>query len=212
MKTSELIGMLAAGAGPAVRVHPARRLAPAIGGGVLLAAALSIGLLGLVPREMFAGPALWTKLAYTGLLAGGAAWLAALLARPLVPGLRRPVLVLALVVSCMALLGLATWLAAAPADKLAVLLGRTWYRCPAVIFAVSLPALAVLLGTLRSLAPTRPRSAGWAAGLLAGALGAIGYSLHCPEVSALFVAVWYSLGIAATGALGALLGPRVLRW
>lgn len=210
MKTSELIGMLAAGAGPVVRVHPARRLAPAIGGGVLLAAALSIGL--LVPREMFAGPALWTKLAYTGLLAGGAAWLAALLARPLVPGLRRPVLVLALVVGCMALLGLATWLAAAPADKLAVLLGRTWYRCPAVIFAVSLPALAALLWTLRGLAPTRLRSAGWAAGLLAGALGAIGYSLHCPEVSALFVAVWYSLGIVATGALGALLGPRVLRW
>jgi hypothetical protein len=27
-----------------------------------------------------------------------------------------------------------------------------------------------------------------------------------------FVATWYTLGIAATGALGALLGPRLLRW
>jgi hypothetical protein len=27
-----------------------------------------------------------------------------------------------------------------------------------------------------------------------------------------FVATWYTLGIGLAGALGALLGPRVLRW
>ncbi len=212
MKTSELIGMLAAGAGPVVRVDPARRLAPFVAGGVLAAAALSIGLLGLVPVEMFSGAALWTKLAYAGLLAVGGGWLAALLSRPLAPGLHRPLLTLALVLGGMALLALRAWLDAAPDGQAAALFGRTWRRCPATVFAVSLPALAGLLIALRGLAPTRLRAAGGAAGLLAGALGAIGYSLHCPEVSALFVAVWYSLGILATSALGAALGPRVLRW
>jgi hypothetical protein len=54
--------------------------------------------------------------------------------------------------------------------------------------------------------------AGFAAGLLAGSVGAIGYSLSCPEASAAFVAVWYSLGIGLTGVAGAILGSRVLRW
>jgi hypothetical protein len=73
-------------------------------------------------------------------------------------------------------------------------------------------ALAAALWALRGLAPTRPRAAGGAAGLLAGAVGAAGYSLACPEASPGFVAAWYTLGIALTGGLGALLGPRLLRW
>jgi hypothetical protein len=54
--------------------------------------------------------------------------------------------------------------------------------------------------------------AGLAAGVFAGSLAALGYALACPEVSITFVAIWYSLGIALAGALGAFLGPRVLRW
>jgi hypothetical protein len=77
---------------------------------------------------------------------------------------------------------------------------------------LSLPALAGALWVLRSLAPTRPRAAGFAAGLFAGAAGAFGYAFACVEESAAFIALWYSLGIALAGALGALLGPRVLRW
>ena len=65
---------------------------------------------------------------------------------------------------------------------------------------------------LRGLAPTRPRAAGLAAGLLAGAVGATGYALSCSELSMAFVAIWYTLGIALAGGLGALLGPRLLRW
>jgi hypothetical protein len=92
------------------------------------------------------------------------------------------------------------------------LLGSSWSRCPLIIAGVALPAMAALLWTVRGMAPTRLREAGFAAGLLAGALGAIGYSLHCPEESLAFVAVWYTLGIVVSGALGALLGPRLLRW
>jgi hypothetical protein len=80
------------------------------------------------------------------------------------------------------------------------------------VLLLSLPALAAALWALRGLAPTRPRAAGLAAGLLAGGLGAAGYALSCTELSPAFVAVWYSLGIALAGGLGASLGPWALRW
>jgi len=211
MKTIDLISLLAADAGPAPRVNPALRLVPAMAGGVFMAGLLSIALLGLVPAQMLAEPALWLKLAYAGAIAAGACWLAARLARPL-SHTRGPVTALVAVTAAMVLLGLAAVYAAAPGARVDALLGTTWYRCPLIIPTVALPALAALLWTLRGLAPTRLREAGLAAGLLAGALGAMGYALHCTEVSPAFVALWYSLGIFATGALGALLGPYVLRW
>ena len=48
--------------------------------------------------------------------------------------------------------------------------------------------------------------------VLAGALGALVYALHCPEMATPFLAVWYLAGIAIPTALGAMLGPRLLRW
>ena len=53
---------------------------------------------------------------------------------------------------------------------------------------------------------------GAAAGALAGGVGAAVYALHCPELSAPFIAVWYVSGIAVPVLVGALLGRRLLRW
>lgn len=64
------------------------------------------------------------------------------------------------------------------------------------------------LWAMRGLVPTRPRAAGFSAGLLAGSVGAFGYSLSCPEAAPAFVAIWHTLGIALTGAVGA---PRAAR-
>jgi hypothetical protein len=36
--------------------------------------------------------------------------------------------------------------------------------------------------------------------------------LHCPELGAPFIAVWYVIGMFIPALAGALLGPRVLRW
>ncbi len=44
------------------------------------------------------------------------------------------------------------------------------------------------------------------------ASGAWVYSWFCTENGLPFVTLWYSLGILLTGAIGALLGPRLLRW
>ena len=60
--------------------------------------------------------------------------------------------------------------------------------------------LVAALGALREMAPTRLRLAGAAAGALAGGAGAAVYALHCPELGAPFVAVWYVLGMATTNA------------
>ena len=68
------------------------------------------------------------------------------------------------------------------------------------------------LWALRGAAPTRLAWAGAGAGLLAGALGALAYALHCPEMAAPFLAVWYLAGMALPTLAGAWLGPRVLRW
>jgi hypothetical protein len=78
--------------------------------------------------------------------------------------------------------------------------------------ALSAPALFAALWALKGLAPTRLALAGAAAGLLSGALGALAYALHCPELAAPFLALWYSLGMLMPAAAGALLGRVLLRW
>jgi hypothetical protein len=80
------------------------------------------------------------------------------------------------------------------------------------VLLLAIPIFVGLLWSFRRLAPTRLRAAGAAAGLAAGAFSATIYCLHCPEVSAVFVLTWYSLGIVLASALGALVGPRLLRW
>ncbi len=211
MRTDDLVTMLARGAGPAPRAPAARRLAPVVLAGGTIAAVVSIAVLGVVPASMLGGPALWTKLVYATLLAAAAAWCVARLARP---GARDAGAWRALggAVVVMAVVGAFDAMATPPGERVAALLGHSWSSCPWSVFALSLPALALAIVALRGLAPTRPRRAGLAAGLLAGALGAAGYALTCPEQSLGFIAIWYTLGIALAGALGALLGPRTLRW
>jgi hypothetical protein len=91
-------------------------------------------------------------------------------------------------------------------------MGRSWRVCSTLVTTLSLPILAGLVLAFGRFAPARLRLTGALAGLAAGAFGATLYCLHCPEVSAVFVLTWYTLGIAVAAAIGALLGPRLLRW
>ncbi len=211
MKTDTLIDMLARDAGPAPRAVVARRLSPAAAAGVLASTLAAIGFFGLVPAALFATAVPWTKMAYAGSLAIAAGWLTARLSRPGAPT-DRPQRALVAVVVTMAVVGAGSLISQPQGARAEALLGHSWATCPWSVLTLSLPALAAALWAVRGLAPTRPRAAGWAAGLLAGSLGAFGYSLSCPEASPAFVAVWYSLGVVLTGAVGAALGPRVLRW
>jgi hypothetical protein len=92
------------------------------------------------------------------------------------------------------------------------MMGASSNVCPWRIALLSLPLFAGAFWSLSKLAPTRPIVAGTMAGLLAGAFGAWIYAFHCDESAAPFVVIWYTLGIAAVGALGGALGRFVLRW
>lgn len=211
MKTEALIDMLARDAGPVPRALAARRLSPAAAAGLLASALIAITWFGIIPAQMFATAVPWTKMAYAGALALAAGWWTARLSRPAAP-IALPRRVTVLVLLAMVVVG-GLSLASTPAGaRLDAVLGESWSTCPWSVLVLSLPALAGSLWAVRGLAPTRPGAAGFAAGLLAGSVGAFGYSLSCPEASPAFVAIWYTLGIAFTGAVGAVLGPRALRW
>ena len=211
MRTDDLIGMLARRAGPAPRGMVPRRLGLAMSLGLLAGIVLALGGPGFIPAATFALPAPWFKLSYAATLAIAAAWLAGRLARP---GGRvaAPATAAGMVVLGAIMIGVAAWLLSPGETRLNDMLGHSWRECPFLVLGISLPALAALLRAMGGLAPTRPRAAGFAAGLLAGALGAGAYALACTELAISFVAAWYTLGVLSAAVLGTLLGPRMLRW
>ena len=213
MKTDELIGLLAQDAQPVAPHAIEQRFALALLAGLACALVLMLALFGLNPRLLqdMALPVFWGKLVFAALLAAGCLAVLRRLARPGM-GLGHSLALLAL--PPLVLWGLAAVALgqADPAERLPLVLGSTWRSCAFNIAALSVPALAASLWALRGAAPTRLAWAGAGAGLLAGALGALAYALHCPEMAAPFLAVWYLAGMALPTLAGAWLGPRVLRW
>jgi len=92
------------------------------------------------------------------------------------------------------------------------LIGSNAMICLPMVPLLSLAPLAAALIVLRRGAPASPALAGAAAGLLAALSGASLYAFHCFDDSPLFVATWYTLAALPMVAIGALLGPRLLRW
>lgn len=213
MKTDDLIDMLACGPDVAVAPRPARASLLPLLAGLLASTAVMLALLGMRPDlgEAATRAAFWIKLLFSVALAW-AGWLAA--KRLSAPGARTgwlPALVAVplLLIWCMAAVML---LQASPATRAIMFWGSTWQVCPLLITLLSLPLFAAALRVMRTLAPTRLRHAGAAAGLASGAAAAAVYCLHCPEMSVVFVGFWYVLGMLIPAGLGALIGPRVLAW
>jgi hypothetical protein len=92
------------------------------------------------------------------------------------------------------------------------LVGSNSRVCLTAIPLMSLPLLAAALIGLRHGAPTRPAVAGAIAGMLSAGLAATLYASHCTDDSPLFVATWYTIATALVTAIGALAGPRMLRF
>ena len=211
MKTDQLIQLLATGAGPAPHGVVQRRIGVALLAGVAASAAACMAILGLNPALLDLGLALVVKLLYVLGVLGASTWWLGRLARPAASGRRAAGMLLGVVAAMVLWAGIA--LSAAPAGAQAqMLLGRTWTSCPLRVAMLSLPAGGLALWALRGLAPTRTRAAGFVAGLAGGGAGAFAYALFCSEVSPAFVLVWYSLGMLIPAAVGAWLGPRLLRW
>lgn len=213
MKTDDLISMLATGVAPVDRHVVGRRFGIAIAaGGAMALLLLSITLHFRADlAEVAATPLFWAKVALPLSLMLGALWRVMRLARPgmaiagVWPGISAPF--------AAVWLGAAYVLANTPAgERAAAILGQTWRVCPFAIAMLSVPAFIAIFWALRGLAPTRLRLAGAMGGLLSGAVATLVYCLHCPEMGVAFWGVWYVLGMLVPTAIGALLGPRLLRW
>ena len=213
MNTDELARMLATGAEAIDQRAPVQRCALAVGAGVIAATVLMATWLGVRSNliQDFGSPMLWTKFAFVAWLAVGG-WVAARrLARPgarlaRVPGaLAAPVL-------AMWLLAAYVLLSATAGEREALIFGGTWDACPLFVALLSAPVFAAAMWAMKGLAPTRLAMAGAAAGLLAGSVGALIYALHCSEMDAPFLAIWYLLGMLIPTAVGAVTGPWLLRW
>lgn len=213
MRTDELIALLANNATP-VAPHSARkrfRTALLLGG----LGALALMLLGYGVRPdlglAIADPMFWVKLAFPLGVAISALVLTSRLSHP-GAHLGQVWMLLPLPWLAVAVLALFVAVNTPPADRLSLVLGRTWLSCAFSIALISTPVLAGVLWAVKGLAPTRPGLTGASAGLVSAAVGATIYALHCTEMQAPFLVIWYALGMLIPTAVGALLGVRLLRW
>jgi hypothetical protein len=213
MKTEALVTILATGADAVDPRAAVRRYVGAVGASVIVAAVLMATLLGVnanLGRDASA-PMVWVKFAFVAWLFGSALLATLRLGRPgaslagLPGALTAPLLGMWLL-AAIALVG------AARTQWLDLVLGQTAAVCPFLIAMLGTPVFLGGLWAMQGLAPTRLRLAGASVGLLAGAAGAFVYAFHCPELVAPFLGTWYVLGMVIPTVLGALIGPRVLRW
>jgi hypothetical protein len=211
--TDELIDRLTTGLRPVGRYLVPLWLVIAVAVGCALALVAMILWIRLRPDfpRAFGDVIFWTKLSYGLLISAAGFWAAERMSRP-GGSAGRAVMALALIVVACALLAAGQFAGASPARARQLIVGSTALVCPWYIVALSVPILAATLLAMRWLAPTRPTLGGLAAGLLSGGAAAVIYSLHCTESGLPFLAIWYTLGIAITAALGGIVGRWVLRW
>lgn len=118
-------------------------------------------------------------------------------------------------VTAPALLGAAVMvelLVLPPKTWAAGMIGANGVACLTALLLIGLGPLAIILAALRHGAPTSPAIAGAVAGLLAGGISATFYAIHCPDDSPLFMAIWYTIAIAALAVLGSAAAHRLVRW
>lgn len=213
MNTDQLIETLSRNVTPVPRHAVRRRVSIGVAGGAIGTLVLVAWLLGFNPELHLAirRYSFWMKWGYTASLGICAIIATTRLARP-DSGTFGWLWVLAIPVLSLVTIGIVEMSQVPPAQWLAMWLGQSWRVCSSLVFLLSMPIFGGLLWSFRHLAPTRLRAAGATAGLTAGAWGATLYCLHCPEVSAIFVLTWYSLGIGLAALVGAMVGPRLLRW
>lgn len=213
MKTDDLISMLAKNEPAPDLAALTRTLVALVAGGVLLSFLLVYFLLRLNPAlgTVVASLWFWVRFAFVASLAGLSWWTLRRLGKPGVAGRVRwwPLL---LPFIALGLLASMLLMQAPPETRIAMLMGTTWRVCSMLIALVSLPLFVAAFLIVRHFAPVRLRFTGAVLGLFAGAMAALVYTLHCPELSPTFLVVWYSLGMLISAAVGAALGERLLRW
>jgi hypothetical protein len=212
MNTDDLVKVIAEDGAAKPPSVPAR-VGVALAIGALVAGALFVQSLGVRPDV---GEALqtWRFAAKVAIVLASfltALWVTTRLSHP-DAGQRRTLAVLSLPVLMLAF-AIGWELATSPASSWSGrAIGSNSRLCLVSIALMAVAPLVTLLVALRAGAPQSPATAGAVAGLLAGSLAATLYAVLCVDDSPLFVALWYTLPVAAIALAGAAAGSRVLRW
>jgi hypothetical protein len=213
MKTDDLIVMLGTNVEPVDHRQVKRTVGMAVMAGTAVALGVMLILFG-VRADLTATSAvifLLLKLAFTMTLIIPASIYLLKLARP--GGERKTSMALVVAPFVAIVLLAAISLAFAPISYWdSMIVGDRWLECLLSIPIIAIVPFAVIIWALRRMAPTDLVRAGALGGLVAGAVSASGYALHCSDDSLPFVALWYGGTIAVCTAAGAMLGPRLLRW
>lgn len=213
MKTNDLINMLGTNVEPVADGERRRALLVALGIGAAAALCLIFVIFG-VPGEAlgdkFLGLTILTLAYMLGLAAVGARFLS-MAARPGNAGRGALAIVGLLLLGLIAVAVIALSLGR-PSGWSAMIFGPQWADCLVCIPLAAIIPFSSLVWYLRNEAPTRLRLTGAVAGLVAGAIGATAFALHHPGGSLPFVALWFGGPVILCALIGAILGPRLLRW
>lgn len=213
MKTDELIKLLATEASSTDRNNSRYHYLALLAISLLISFLMMYSFMGLLPylEEAVMWPKFWIKVAFSASLA--VAGIVAII-RLSLPGHRLGYAWLGIALPITLIWSLASYvlISACEVDREDLLFGDTWTVCPLLIVMLSIPILAGTLRVLKEYAPTRIGLTGAASGLFSGAMGALIYTLHCPEMNAPFIGTWYLLGILISTGLGWVIGRKVLRW
>jgi len=213
VKTDQLIDLLTTNLEPVKSVHLKKTLVFALVVGGVAAFCLMLTTVGLRSdvSDNFKPGYLALKLLFTTSLIGVGSMLLLRLMRPSQGGHKQFTLTLLpfLMVAGAGVIALAF---GEPMSWDRMLFGMHWVTCLLCIPLFATVPFAALIWALRRGAPTNLTQTGAIAGLVAGALGATAYAFHCADDSVPFIAIWYGTLVAFCGVIGAILGPRLLRW
>jgi hypothetical protein len=213
MKTDDLISILSTNVEPVDHRKTARNIGIAVAAGAAVAAIAVLLVLGprsgLTTLETFF-PAL-VKVVLTFIILVPATIYLIRLTRP--GGERRSSIALVALpfVAVMLLIGVSLTFAPS-AHWHGAILSNESIECLISIPLIAIVPFAVIVWTVRQMAPTDLSRTGAFAGLVAGCLSAAGYALHCADDSVPFFALWYVGTIALCTFAGWKLGPKLLRW
>ena len=212
MKTDHLIDLLSANLEPVKPGEIKKTLTLTIFAGGLAAVCVMLATVGLRPGgDWLHSGYLLLKLLFMLILIGAGAMLLSRLVSPGQDG-RKLYMVIFLAFLAIGAAGACALVLGSPFGRSQMIMGSEWGTCAICIPLFAVVPFAALIWAIRKGAPTNLRRAGAVAGLVAGALGAVAYAFHCPDDSLPFIALWYGGMVALCTLIGALLGPRLLRW
>jgi len=213
MKTEDLVALLSTNAEPVNRSLVVRTLCLALAASSIVA--LGITLIGLgVRSDLMTARALIFVVIKLFFAVGILSLALVYLTRLARPGAQQKISSFLIAMPFLVIVVLAAIsLGLAPSSHWdAMIVGNEWLECLLSIPIIAIVPFAISIWAVRRAAPTNLARTGAFAGLIAGGVSAMAYTLHCTDDSLPFVAVWYGGTIVLCTLAGAALGPRLLRW